>query len=410
MGFSAKDTAIIRELAKKVAYIADLPINDERRELWKKHNSLQSVRPLILLFPEGSWREIGVNIKPECEDQWARNIEYDLLTRIYQFEHFDDDKPVEKTYKVGKSIHNTGFNLPSNVSRPAEALGTWRYEPVVKNIDDLHNVVKMPIITHDEQKTKENLAMFNELFGDILTVQSVGITHISFHFMYMYIQLRGIDNMMMDLYDDPEMVHECMSLFQKGYQGMIDQYNEQNLFSLNNDETYHSSGGVGYTNELPKKDFNPNKIRTIDMWSSAEVQEFAVVSPEMHKEFAIAYEKPLLSQFGLNGYGCCEDLSKKMNLVFDIPNMRRLSISPWSNVKVCAEQTKMNYILSWKPQPSHLAQNFDEKLIENYIENAIKDSKGGILEMVLKDTHTCQEKPERFDMWSKIAKKAAMNA
>jgi hypothetical protein len=49
---------VLRELAKHVAEIAALPIQAERRELWKMHNNLQPVRPMILLFPEGSWEEL----------------------------------------------------------------------------------------------------------------------------------------------------------------------------------------------------------------------------------------------------------------------------------------------------------------------------------------------------------------
>ena len=55
---ASEDRTIIRDLAKHVAEIADLPIMAERRELWKKHNSLESVRPMILIFPEGSWGEL----------------------------------------------------------------------------------------------------------------------------------------------------------------------------------------------------------------------------------------------------------------------------------------------------------------------------------------------------------------
>lgn len=49
-----RDKGILRDLAKQVAEIAALPIMDERRALWNRHNRLERVRPLILVFPEGS--------------------------------------------------------------------------------------------------------------------------------------------------------------------------------------------------------------------------------------------------------------------------------------------------------------------------------------------------------------------
>ncbi len=55
---SADDRQILRELARRVAEFAELPIQAERRALWKRHNSLEPLRPMLLVFPEGSWEEL----------------------------------------------------------------------------------------------------------------------------------------------------------------------------------------------------------------------------------------------------------------------------------------------------------------------------------------------------------------
>jgi len=47
-----------RALARRVADIAADPYHVERRRLWYKHNRLQKVKPMVLVFPEGSWREL----------------------------------------------------------------------------------------------------------------------------------------------------------------------------------------------------------------------------------------------------------------------------------------------------------------------------------------------------------------
>jgi hypothetical protein len=210
--------------------------------------------------------------------------------------------------------------------------------------------------------------------------------------------------MMWDMYDEPEMVHEAMSFFEEGYRRVIRQYVDQNLLSLNNDETYHSSGGVGYSGELPKPGFNLERIRPCDMWASAESQEMAQVSPEMHEEFVMQYERRVLEPFGLNGYGCCEDLTRKLDNVFVIPNMRRISISPWANVDACAEKLQNKFIFSWKPQPAHLVGGFDEEAVRSYIKHTLDVSQGCVIEMILKDTHTCENHPERFTRWTQIAR------
>jgi hypothetical protein len=179
-----------------------------------------------------------------------------------------------------------------------------------------------------------------------------------------------------------------------------------NLLAFNNNDTYHSSGGNGFTDELPMPDADPDHPRPCDMWASAESQELAQVSPEHHAEFALRYEKQLLEPFGLNGYGCCEDLTRKLDDVLTIPHIRRISCSPWADVDACAAKLKGKYIFSWKPHPAHLVGNFDAAAIRKYVRHALAAAKtsGCVLEMVLKDTHTCDNHPERFDEWTRIAR------
>jgi hypothetical protein len=87
--------------------------------------------------------------------------------------------------------------------------------------------------------------------------------------------------------------------------------------------------------------------------------------------------------------------------------MRRISIAPSANVDKCAEKLQENFIFSWKPQPSHLVGRFDEKMIENYIRHALEVSKNCVIELILKDTHTCENHPERFTIWTDIAQRLA---
>ncbi|MGB9678181.1 MAG: hypothetical protein ACPLZ9_06125, partial [Candidatus Ratteibacteria bacterium] len=67
-----KDYTIIRKLAEKVKEIANHPVQKEKAEIWKKHNKLERVRPLVLIFPEGSWREILPESELLCKDEYLR--------------------------------------------------------------------------------------------------------------------------------------------------------------------------------------------------------------------------------------------------------------------------------------------------------------------------------------------------
>jgi hypothetical protein len=405
------DRTILRELARRLADIAALPVQEERRQLWIKHNSLQRVRPLIFVSPEGSWRELVPWDSLRCEGEEARKAEHSLRMRIYAHEHFDHDLPVERSWIVTKVITRSGWGLePRQIPSPQQH-GAWRFDPVILQPSDLKKL-RFCEIALDERATAQALADAQELFGDILHVKLKGVAHYSFHLMSQYTRLRGLEEVMLDMYDNPGMLHEAMSFLEEGHRRLLKAHEELGLLSLNNDETYQNSGGLGYTRQLPPPDCDPNRVRPIDMWGSAEAQELAQVSPEQHEEFVLQYERRLLQPFGLTGYGCCENLTHKLDRVFTLPRIRRISISPFADVDACAARLNGQYIFSWKPQPAHLVGDFDEDLIRRYIRHTVKVCKesGCVLEMILKDTHTCDQRPQRFDRWTRIARQCINEA
>ena len=72
----------------------------------------------------------------------------------------------------------------------------------------------------------------------------------------------------------------------------------------------------------------------------------------------------------------------------------------------CAERLKANFIFSWKPQPAHLVGNFEPQAVRAYVRHTLEvcQANGCVLEMILKDTHTCEHHPERFDVWTQVAR------
>lgn len=404
------DRFILRDLATRVAEIATQPVMSQRRQMWARHNQLKPERPLILVFPEGSWRELLPESTCTCESTVARAIEWNLRARIYAHDYIHDDSVVEATWNVSKVVHISSWGLEPQHKPSSVDNGAWGFRPIIMKLDDLNKLV-YPQVTIDIQKTNQNLNEAQELLGDILDVKLVGVAHISFHLMSLYCQLRGLDQVMWDMYDRPEMLHRAMSILEEGNRQLVQQYIDLDLLSLNNDKTYHSSGGVGYTTELPAPDYQ-GIVRPCDMWASAEAQEMAQVSPAMHAEFILPYEKRLLEPFGLTGYGCCEDLTAKLPDVLTIPHIRRISISPFADVERCAEQLGRRAIFSWKPHPAHLVGEFDADHIRAYIKRTLDTASAHdcVLEMILKDTHTCESHPERFTLWTDIAQQVVANS
>jgi hypothetical protein len=322
---------------------------------------------------------------------------------LYYHRHFHDDTVIEKEWIVNKVVGTTGWGLEPRHTPSSVSTGAWGFDPVIQTPKDLKKL-RFPEVLYDAAGTQSSFETAQELFGDILEIKLKGVSRISFHLMNLYTGLRGLEQVMWDMYETPNMLHDAMALLEEGHHGLIKQYEQLNLLSLNNDSTYHSSGGVGYTDELPQPDYDPNRIRPCDMWASAEAQEMDTVSPEMHEGFVRQHEKRLLEPFGLNGYGCCDDPTMKLDDVFQIPRMRRISIAPFADVDACAEKLQGDYIFSWKPNPAYLVGTFDTERVRAYIKHTLDVTRDCVVEMILKDTHTCENHPERFTQWTAIAR------
>jgi hypothetical protein len=83
-------------------------------------------------------------------------------------------------------------------------------------------------------------------------------------------------------------------------------------------------------------------------------------------------------------------------------------MSPWVDIKEGAEKLGKRAIFSWKPNPSFIAQDtWEEDYIRKTIEDGLEKTKDCVVEIILKDIHTCRNKPERISNWVKIAKEIA---
>lgn len=405
--FSRQDRHTLRELALRLKDAAADPRMVERRRHWTEHNDLKPARPVVWLSPEGSWRELVPDASLSCTGEEARDAERELRMRLYRYGHFDDASVIEARWNVPKAIRTSSWGFENEWTYSPDALGARKYKPILFGPEDLKRL-RMPVVSHDGKETERRLAAAHDAFDGILTVEAVGRKGFHVGLMGVFAPWHGLAETMEDMVLRPRMIHDAMEFLTEGYLGILRQLEEQDLLSLNNDDTYHASGGKGWTAELPAPGFDGKHVRPADMWGSVQAQELAGVSPAMHREFALQYELRIAAPFARVGYGCCEDLTAKLDDILAIPRIRRISISPFADVDACARKLGGKAIFSWKPHPAHLVGSFDEKALRAYIGHAVKACRanGCHLEMILKDTHTCENRPERFDRWAAIAQEA----
>ena len=99
-------------------------------------------------------------------------------------------------------------------------------------------------------------------------------------------------------------------------------------------------------------------------------------------------------------------------IVYEIPNVRKISCSPWSNKENFAANLRKDIIMSNKPIPSLLAAtSFDATLVENDLRETREIAKrnGVKVEFLLKDISTIRNHPERLTEWNEIAMRVVEN-
>jgi hypothetical protein len=403
---TSKDRITLRDLAQRVAELAAQPEQAEKRQLWYAHNSLRAPRPLLFCSPEGSWIELLPEDSLTCEDPQAREIERALRMRIYCQDHFADDQVCDRSYRVRYAAAQPSWGLDPTFRYSETARGSYVWDPPIKTRADLDRL-QTPTAVVDMEATQRRLSFHHDLFGDILDVQLHGNWWWSLGLVDEWARLRGITQMLLDMSDDPDLMHAGMARLLEGKLAWLESLENQGLLGLNNANDYVGSGGFGFTDELPRDGYD-GTARLTDLWGFCEAQTFSEVGPARHEEFGLRYQLPILERFGLNCYGCCEPLHLKLDpLLRQVPRLRRVSISPWANKRLCAEQLGNRAIYSWKPNPAHLAAvDFDPDLVRRDLRETITLCRehGCSLEIILKDTHTCNHQPSRFDQWTWIAR------
>lgn len=403
---SAQDREILRGLARRVAELAARDIEAEKRELWYRHNALEPTRPLIFCDPENGWNEIVTDDQMGCAGDLARLWEMTLRKEIFWGESMGDDRVVEARFVVNYNAKESDWGMHDTKTGGQDG-GAYVWDAPLKSYDDLDKL-QFPTITVDRKATDDLAALAGETLGDLLTVQLKGSWWWTLGLTWICIQLRGLEQMMLDMCMHPDELKQLMGILRDGHLAKLDFLEANGLLSLNNDGTYIGSGGFGYTNELPQKDADAKKVRTCDMWGFCEAQETASVSPEHFAEFVFPYQLPILERFGLNCYGCCEPLNLRWHIVKQAPRLRRISVSPWSDLEIMAEQLTDQYIYSLKPIPTPLAlPSIDEDHIRKELRKALDITRGCRVEVIMKDNHTIGKNPQNVVQWCRIAREEA---
>jgi hypothetical protein len=405
---TTREKEVLRRLGARIAEIAALPIHREKARLWQKMNDLEQERPLVWVN-EIPWHEMNVNdeLTLQTDNLWARELEQNLRRTIYQWEHLPCDMVINDYLDCPIVYHTTDFGIVEDVDTvhtdEKNEIYSRHFKVQIKEPEDIEKI-KLPEITYLDKATQISFDAMQDIFSGIIPVKKIGQTHIWYTPWDFLIRWWGIEEAMLDLCLRPEMVHAAYERMVDAWMYELDQFEAQNLLSLDCNNTRIGSGGYGYTSNLPGANCDPEYVRPYNMWGCSNAQILSSVSPEMHWEFALEHDFRWLKRFGLIYYGCCEPLDLKAEILSRVPNLRKVSISPWVNIEKAVNGFGDKYVLSRKPSPAVFIL-WDAVEAERQLREFKEAAKGCNVEFIMKDVSTVKYQPQKLWEWAKIAMK-----
>lgn len=381
------DREILRELGNEVAAAAADPVNDERWEVHRRIENRESGRPCISIYQE-PWSELNHNgeLDLHCTDEFCREIELGMRQNLYKWRHYPGDMTMSADSVQLYCVNDTGFGIKTSAdivrTNPANDVVSHHFHIQIKDEADIAKI-KAPVVTHDEKRTEECYQKRCEIFDGILNVRKSGLGGFWFAPWDSLVCWTGVQEVLMDLAVRPSYVHKLFSHLVDCWIKRLDQYEEQGLLAA------------------------PAREQTV----SGAAQVFSAVSPAMHGEFALQHEARFLRRFGRVYYGCCEPLHDKVDICAEwLPNMYKISMSPWVDFPKAVENVRDRFIFAWKPNPAYLAHDeWNPELVRADIREklAMAVEGGCFVDIHLKDISTVRHEPWRLTEWERIAKEEA---
>jgi hypothetical protein len=407
-----EDKRVLRTLGEEVAAIASLPVQAETASKWSTLNGLGRVKPMVWMS-DIPWHEMDVDgeLRLQTKSRWSRYHEWELRKLMYQWNHMRADMVMESAVYSPLVVHSSGVGLAEDVdiamTDEANSVVSRHFNIQIHDEADLEKI-KIPVVTHDTDSSLAQYQQLHDIFSGLLDVKTRGVNGFAFWVAPwdQLIRAWGVQEALIDLYDRPELVHKAIGRLVDAYLIALDQFEQQNLLTLNSGYNRIGSGGLGYTNELPQPDYDPGRVRAKDLWGFSAAQIFSDVSPRMHWEFALQYEIRWLSRFGLNYYGCCDPLHRKMDILERIPNLRKVSMSPWVQVDEAVANVGDRYVFSYKPNPAGFSEaTWHLDAAKHELETVLTKARahGCVVEVIMKDISTLRYEPQRLWEWSEMA-------
>lgn len=301
----------LKELVKRYADIVYSKENQDKKQYWDKYSNWNRDKHRLtpkkgdkipfVIAPDNSFFAAGLgftmNDYYECPEKY---LEIQLRMQLYHHEHFPDDFYFSPELYIWYSVV-TELSLFGTEIRHFEYKEPWIGGTLVKEYEDFDKLERpdfyqsgvMPFFHQSYEIFREYAqdSGLEVMFPEWVRGPFCTVSH-----------LRGVENTLIDMMEEPEFVHKMMRF-------VVDSNKEWNR---------------------ERAKFLGEELHSCKLWND-EI-DGPMLSPAQYRDFVFLYEKELSDYYGEVAYWhSCGNLNGYMEQIAQLTNLKMFHCGPWTD-------------------------------------------------------------------------------
>lgn len=385
----------MRELARRQAEYAALPVMADRRRRWTALNDGEpGAAPPVVVETWTFDRDFLPEAVFRCSAPAAREVERQLLRHLRNHELINDDKVMPATFDFGwdVSIDEFGVEIPMAMARDEQGVETgYRWDHPITNLERDFETLKPAVCRVDRDRTALHRAFLEDLLGDLLPVRLRSGVFGPTMLTHRAIMLMGMEAFFTAMIETPDAVHRLMAYLRDNAVSVMRWAEAEGLLRPNSGNQDSFGSSYNFTTRLPDSESVDGPVRLSAMWGATNSQESIGVSPGMYNEFCYPYYRDVCAPVGRLYYGCCEPAHPFWKDVSRYPHLSKVSVPKWCDQRFVADAIRgTGIVLSRKPDPNLLGVHpaLDETAWSAHIRETLEVARGVPVEFLIRDVYT----------------------
>jgi len=396
---------VLADLAQGLLAIWHSPEQDRRRRLWADHFNGRTREVAVSCAMFQGWQDlVWRQILPEDvfihKEGMARIIEMHLRHRLWRAAHIPDDTPLDPTlvlWALPPLAADELWGVPLATDSTGVEGGAYKPRPPLGE-SELIRRLRAPTFRFDAEAMQRQEEEVSALIGDTLPIvfRCDALHNGPFEWA---VRLRGIDNLLLDCYDRPEWLKELMDFLSRA----IVQYHRER------EAAGFVHGPTESALHSPWDDWESAPVnRLLESWGYLHAQSAASYGPATYAEFVQPYNVPIAELFGKVYYHGCEDLTRKVEIIRELPNLREFHVSPWSQVAPIAEALPEHVVIEVHSHPTNVLFLWGAEEMRAELRGLAQAAGDHLFNLKLCDIQTINaDGGQALITWSRIAKEVA---